>query len=147
MISERLTEDMKTALKAGDKFRLGVIRMLRSELKNAEIRAGRPLHEAEEEKVLTSYARKRREAMDQFTESGRSDLADKEKQEHDITVSYLPPPLDAEALTELVQEAVAEIGAEGMKDFGRVMKAAMQAAGGRADGSTVSEVVKKVLGS
>jgi uncharacterized protein YqeY len=146
MISKRLTEDMKTALKAGDKFRLSVIRMLRSELKNAEIEAGKTLEDAEEEKVLTSYARKRKEAMEQYFEGGREDLAEKERKEHDITVSYLPPRLDTEQLTAMVRKTVGDEGAGGMKDFGRIMKAVMQAVGGRADGSTVSDVVKKVLG-
>jgi uncharacterized protein YqeY len=145
MISTKLTEDMKLAMKSKDKDRLGVIRMLLSELKNALIAAGQELSEEEEEKVVSSYAKKRKEMMDTYKEMGRSDLVEKEKFEYDLTVSYLPPKLDGDELRQLVAAKIEETGAEGMKDFGRVMKAVMASVGSRAEGSIVSATVKELM--
>ena len=146
MISEKLTEDMKAAMKAGDKTRLSVVRMLLSELQNARIAAGDSLSEADEEKVVAGYAKKRKETMDKYIELDRKDAADKEELEYNITLSYLPPKLDEAELTRIIKAAVLETGAEGPKDFGRVMKSAMEQVGSRSDGAAVSALVKKVLG-
>ncbi len=146
MISKKLVEDMKLAMKAGDRAKLGVIRMLRAELKNAEIAVGDGLSEDQEQKVLISYAKKRKEAAQQYADAGRQDLADKENSEREITMSYLPAQLDDAELESLIREKIEETGAVDGKDFGAVMKAVMQAVGGRAEGSTVSGLVKKVLG-
>lgn len=145
MISERLTADMKAAMKSGDKVKLGVIRMLRAELKNARIAAGEDLTDAQEEKVLAGYAKKRKEAMEQYRQGGREDLAGKESAEYEITISYLPPRMDDAELAALVKSKIEETGASGKKDFGNVMKAVMQAAGSRADGAAVSAVLRKLL--
>jgi uncharacterized protein YqeY len=145
MISDKLTADMKTAMKAGDKIKLSVIRMLRSELKNAEIAAGEPLSEAQEEKVVAAYAKKRKEAREQCLQMGRQDLADKEELEHSMTMSYLPPQLEETELVCIIKEKIEETGATGPKDMGKVMKAVMEAVGNRAEGSTVSGLVKKTL--
>jgi hypothetical protein len=145
MISKRLAEDMKVAMKAGDKIKLGVIRMLRAELKNAQIAAGDTLSEEIEEKVLSSYAKKLKESKDQYLGGGRKDLADKEETEYNITMSYLPPRMEEDELAELIKTKVKETGAAGVRDFGAVMKAVMQSAGSRADGSVVSGMVKKLL--
>ena len=145
MISRKLDDDMKVAMKAGDKNRLSVIRMLRSELKNARINQGEELSEEQEQKVLSSYAKKRQESIHHYTEGGRQDLADKEKFEYDVTLSYLPPRLDENELASIVSSKIEETGAEGPADFGRVMKAVMETVAGRADGSMVSGMVKKIL--
>jgi uncharacterized protein YqeY len=145
MISKKLAEDMKTAMKSGERERLGVIRMLLSELKNAEIAAARKLSAEEEERVVASYAKKRQEAVDAYQQAGRMDLLEKERRERDITLSYLPPKLSEEELARIVAEKIAETGAQGMKDFGRVMKAVMASVGSRADGSVVSAAVKKFM--
>ncbi len=146
MISEKLIEDMKLAMKSGDKTRLSVIRMLRAELKNAQIAAGETLSDELEEKVVAAYAKKRKESMAQYLEGGRKDLADKEKAEYGITLSYLPPRMEEEELTALIKAQIEETGASGTRDFGTVMKAVMQAGGSRVDGSVVSGLVKKLLG-
>lgn len=145
MISDKLASDMKTAMKSGDKVKLSVIRMLRSELKNAQIAAGDALTEEQEQKVIASYAKKRKEAKDQCIQMGRNDLAEKEEVEYTITMSYLPEQLDEVELVSLIEQKIEETGAQGPKDFGAVMKAVMQAAGNRAEGSVVSALVKKTL--
>ena len=83
--------------------------------------------------------------MEQYDEAGRKDFAEKEEFEYNVTVSYLPPKLDEAELAELVKAKIDETGAQGPKDFGRVMKAVMEAAGSRADGSAVSGVVRRLL--
>ena len=145
MISKKLKDDMKTAMKSGQKERLGVIRMLLSELKNAGLAAAQELTRDEEEKVLAGYAKKRVEAMEACKQAGRVDLFEKERREHEITTSYLPPKLTEQELETIIVEKIAETGAGGMKDFGRVMKAVMASVGSRAEGTMVSAAVKKVL--
>jgi hypothetical protein len=145
MISKKLAEDMKTAMKSGDRERLGVIRMLLSELKNAEIAAQHELSLEEEEKVVASYAKKRQESIDTYKQAGRPDLYEKEQREYATTVSYLPPRLGDDDLAKIIVEKIGETGALGAKDFGKVMKAVMASVGSRADGSAVSAAVKKIL--
>jgi len=145
MILKKLVEDMKVAMKSGDKERLGVIRMLLAELKNAGLAAARDLTQEEEERVVASYAKKRQEAMEAYKQAGRTDLFDKEKREYATTVAYLPPRLSDEELSAIIAEKIAETGVQGMKDFGKLMKAVMASVGSRADGSVVSTAVKKVM--
>jgi uncharacterized protein len=145
MISDKLNTDMTTALKAGDKTRLSVIRMLRAELKNAQIAAGEALSEEQEQKVLASYAKKRKEAKEQALEVGRSDLAEKEQFEYDVTMSYLPAQLDDAELESIVKTKIKETGASSPREMGQVMKAVMEVVGNRAEGSKVSSLVKKLL--
>jgi uncharacterized protein YqeY len=145
MISKTLESDMKAALKSGDKAKLSVIRMLRSELKNAEIAQGKELGEEEEQKVLASYAKKRKEARGEYEKAGRRDLADKEQFEYELTMSYLPAQLEEAELVAIIESKIAETGAKGPSDFGRVMKAVMAEVGSRADGATVSGLLKKTL--
>jgi uncharacterized protein YqeY len=145
MISERLTADMKAAMKSGDKPRLSVIRMLRAELKNAHIAAGEELSEEQEQKIVASYAKKRKEAREQAEQIAREDLAEKEEYEYTVTMSYLPAQMDEAELLSVIKEKIEETGAQGPKDMGKVMKAVMAAVGNQADGSTVSGLVKKTL--
>lgn len=144
-ISGKLTQDMKAALKSGEKERLSVIRMLLSELKNARIAAGAELSVPEEEKVLASYARKRQDSINKYRDGGRPELAEKEEREYQITVSYLPEQLTEAELKEIVRSTMAELGAGGKKDFGRVMKAVMETVGNRAEGGAVSSILREML--
>lgn len=144
MIIETLTEDMKAAMKAGDKARLGTVRMLISELKNARIDKGEDLTEAEEQKVLAAYAKKRKEAMQSARDGGRDDLVAKEAAEYEVTMSYLPDQLGRDELEAIVRKHI-EAGGGGKGGFGQVMKAVMAEVGGRADGKTVSAVVKELM--
>lgn len=145
MISEKLNGDMKEALKSGDRARLSVIRMLRADLQNARIAQGEDLSEDAQQKVLASYAKKRKEAQEEYAKAGRKDLADKERYEYELTKSYLPAEMDEAELAAIVEAKVSEVAAGGPADFGRVMKAVMQEVGSRAEGAAVSALVKKIL--
>ena len=145
MIIEQLSEDMKAALKAGDKPRLGVVRMLISELKNERIARGEDLDEAAEQKVLASYAKKRKESMESAREGGRDDLADKESFEYEVTLSYLPQQLGEDELRAIVKKQIDTVEASGGQAFGMVMKAVMAEVGSQADGKAVSALVREML--
>jgi uncharacterized protein YqeY len=146
MIKEQLTEDMKVALKSGDKLRLSVVRMLISELKNEKIAKGAELDEASERRVLTSYAKKRKEAMDAARAGGREEIAQREQLELDITMSYLPKQLSDDELRAVVKKHVEASGATGPQAFGVVMKSVIAEIGGQADGKLISSLVREMLG-
>ena len=145
MIIDKLREDMKTAMKEGDKARLGTIRMLINELKNERINGGRELSDADEERVLASYAKKRREMIETYRETGREDLEKKETAEYELTMSYLPEQLGEDELKAIVEKHIAASGGD-RQAFGQVMKAVLAEVGSRADGKTVSAMVKQLLG-
>jgi uncharacterized protein YqeY len=146
MIKEQLTEDMKVALKAGDKLRLSVVRMLMSEIKNEKIAKGAELDEAAERRVVMSYAKKRKEAMDAARAGGREEIAQREQAELDITMSYLPKQLSDDELRVVVKKHVDASGATGKEAFGVVMKSVMTEVGGQADGKIISSLVREMLG-
>lgn len=144
-IFEKLTEDMKTALKAGEKDRLSAIRLLRGMIKNAAIDKQEDLSEDEEMAILNSAAKKRRESIQAYESAERTDLAEKEQKELGVILTYLPQPLSSEELEKMVDDAIDEVDALTMKDMGKVMPVVIQKAKGRADGKTISELVKKKL--
>jgi uncharacterized protein len=146
MIKEKLNEDMKVAMKSGDKLRLSVVRMLMSELKNEKIAKGAELDEASERRVLSSYAKKRKEAMDAARAGGREEIAQREQQELDITMSYLPKQLTDDELRVVVKKHVEASGVSGKEAFGVVMKQVMAEVGGQADGKLISSLVRELLG-
>ncbi len=136
---------MKTALKAGDKPRLSVVRMLLSELKNARIARGEDLDEAAEQKILASYAKKRKETMDSARSGGRDELAEKEAFEYEVTMSYLPQQLGEDDLKAIIQKHIDSSGESGNQAFGLVMKAVMAEVGSQSDGKVVSALVRQLL--
>lgn len=145
-LAARLEEDMKTALRAGEKLRLGVIRRARAGVKNAEIEArGAALTDAQVEKVLRGMVKQHRESIEQFTAAGREDRAEEERVEMAILEEYLPPPVDAAAIEEVVRAVIADTGASSPKDLGAVMKEAMSRLGGAADGKDVSAAARRLL--
>jgi len=144
-ILEKLTEDMKEAMKAGEKERLSTIRLLRGQLKDVEIDKRAPLSEEEEIATLSNAAKKRREAIEAYSAANREDLAAKERQELEVIQSYLPQQLSAAEIETLVDEAIAGSGAQTMKDIGKVMPVVMAQVKGRADGKFVNELVRKRL--
>lgn len=146
MIKEKLNEDMKVAMKSGDKLKLSVVRMLMSELKNEKIAKGAELDEAAERRVLSSYAKKRKEAMDAARAGGREEIAQREQAELDITMSYLPKQLSEDDLRAVVKKHVESSGASGPQAFGTVMKSVMADVGGQADGKVISSLVRELLG-
>ncbi|GAB6933154.1 GatB/YqeY domain-containing protein [Calditerricola satsumensis] len=143
---ERLTEDMKQAMKAKDAVRLSVIRMARSAIKNEEIEKGRPLTDDDVIAVLHRELKQRRDSLHEFEKAGRQDLVDKVKAEIEVLTQYLPEQLSDEELLELIRNAVQEVGATSKKDLGKVMRVLMPKVKGRADGKRVNALVQQVLG-
>ena len=143
-IQDRLSEEMKAAMKARNSLRLGAIRMARTALKNAEIEARRELDEATTIKVLSTLVKQRREAAEAYRAT-RPELADKEEQELAVLQEFLPAQLSEGELEELVARAITASGAGSVRDMGAVMKLVTPQTTGRADGRLVSEIVRKQL--
>ncbi|RMH59364.1 MAG: GatB/YqeY domain-containing protein [Zetaproteobacteria bacterium] len=146
MLIERITEDMKLAMKAGDKARVAAIRMLRAAIKDREIELGHALDDDEAEAVLARLLKQRKEAAAQYAEGGREDLAAAERAEAELIQSYLPEPLGEQELRALIEAIVEEVGASGLRDMGKVMGALKARAGARVDMGRASAMVKAVLG-
>lgn len=149
MIRDKIAEDLKAAMRARDKVRLRTLRSLRAALTDAEIaerKGGKAeLTEQQELTVLQKQARQRRESIDQYVDAGRSDLADRERDELRVIEEYLPGRLSDEELREVLREIIEDVGATSSGDMGRVMGAAMQRLRGRADGSRVRKHVETLL--
>ena len=144
---ERISQDMTAAMRARDAQRLGPLRMAKAALMNREVEKGRALEEAEEQQVLVSLIKQRRDSIEQFQKGGRQELADREAAEIETLEVYLPPPVGPADIERAVTEAIAETGASSGKDLGRVMKAVMPKLAGRAvDGRTINELVRRRLG-
>ena len=143
-IQDRLSEEMKAAMRARDSLRLGTIRMARTALKNAEIEARQALDDAAAIKVLSTLVKQRREAAEAYRAT-RPELADKEEQELLVLQEFLPAQLSEAELEEMIAKAIAASGASSMRDMGAVMKLVTPQTTGRADGKLVSEIVRKQL--
>ncbi len=144
-LRERLTEEMKVAMKQRDDLRLSTIRLVRSAVKNREIDQKRELDDQGIAEVIASLAKQRRESIRLFLEAGRNELAEKEEKELAVLLGFLPQQLTREEVVTLVLEAIAESGAQGARDRGRVMKVLMPRVAGRADGRMVNDVVREKL--
>jgi len=144
-VLDRLSRDMKVAMKERNKFTLSVIRMMRSELKYAEIAAGSPLTDEQVTEVLAKELKKRKDAAVEFAAAGRDETVESLSREQDIIQQYLPEPLTEEQLRSIVVEAVSFTGAESKADFGKVMSRVMPLVKGRCDGNRVSGLVKQLL--
>lgn len=142
---EKLSEDLKQAMKSGDKRRVETIRLLRSQLKDTQIAKMRPLEPEEELEVLNSAAKRRRESIDAYTKAGRTDLVANETAELDLIVAYLPQALSPAEITALIETAIQESGAKDLKDLGKVMGKIMPLAKGRADGKLLQQLVRERL--
>ncbi len=143
---KQLTEDMKTAMKAKDKARLGCIRLMRAAIKDKEIELGHGLDEAEANAVLSKLVKQRNDAAAQYADAGRDDLQQAELAEMAIIQAYLPAPLSDTELTALVEHAISATGASSMRDMGKVMGMVKSKAEGRADMGKISGLVKARLG-
>ena len=143
-IQDRLSEEMKAAMRARDSLRLGTIRMARTALKNAEIEARQELDDAAAIKVLSTLVKQRREAAEAYRAT-RPELADKEEQELLVLQEFLPAQLSEAELEEMIAKAITASGASSMRDMGAVMKLVTPQTTGRADGKLVSEIVRKQL--
>ena len=143
---ERLSQELKAAMLSKDAERLSTLRLLKSAIGYAQIeRKTDTLSDAEVFAIIQKEVKKRREAVVQYEKGGRPELASKEKQEISVLESFLPKPLSAEALEQLVCAAIQETGATGKKQMGQVIKAVQSKAAGRAEGKVISELVGKLL--
>lgn len=143
---DQINADITTAMRARETERLGTLRLLKSALVNRGIERAKTLDDAEERQVVQQMVKQRRDAIDQFRAGAREDLALKDEAEIALLTAYLPPAADEGAIEAAVDAAIAETGAAGVKDMGKVMKATLaKLAGVTADGRLVSETVKKKL--
>ena len=136
---------LKEALKTKDRITLDTLRGLRAAIKNKEVELQRKLTEAEFYQLVAKQIRQREDAIAQFKKGNRLDLAEKEEKELEILKQLMPPPLSDDELEQLVRQVIAEVGAKGPQDMGRVMKEIMPRVSGRADGKRVSALVKQIL--
>jgi uncharacterized protein len=144
-VRDQIQDDTKTAMKRRDRTRVGALRMLGAALKNAEIEAGRPLTEQEEQTILRRQLKQRDESAEAFRKAGREEQAASESAEADIVRSYLPQPLSPAELEEIVETAMTDTGATSMRDMGNVMGRAMELSEGRAEGHQLSALVRNRL--
>jgi len=144
-VSEKIAADYKDALKAGDKNKVSVLRMLKASMKNKEIEKKAPLSDEEVQAILMSFVKRSKESIEQFSKAGREDLVEKEKEESLVVQGYLPKQIDEDELRRIVKDVVSEEKASGPKDMGKVMKAVMARVKGQADGKLVSKIVKEML--
>lgn len=145
-ISQRLDEDAKAALRAGEKLRLSTLRRARAELKNAQIDArGQELSDEDAIAVIRRMIKRHEDSIEQFTAGGRAELAEKESAEKAILEGYLPPQADDATVEAVVREVIAAEGVTDMKGLGRVMKPVLARLNGQVDGGRVREVVQRVL--
>lgn len=144
-IAQQLTDSMKKAMKAKQPLRLGVIRLIRSAIKNAEIDKKVVMDDEQIISVMSTLLKQRRESAQIYRDNDRIDLAEKEEQEISVLQEFLPQQLTTDEIKTLVEGVIAEVGATSMKEMGMVMKKVSAQTIGRADGRLVSEMVKSCL--
>ena len=144
-LSQRITDELKGAIKAKDEIRISCMRMLKADLKNRQVEKGSDLEDREIENLVSSLIRKGQEAAKEFREGGRLDLAEKEEEEVRIFYEFLPEQLDSADIEKKIKEIISELSASGSADLGKVMKAAMAQMAGRVQGKEVNEIARKLL--
>lgn len=146
-LNDRITADLKNAMKEGEKLRLETLRTLRAQMIELQKRGtGTVLTEEEEMGVLLGAIKKRKEAIDLYKQAGRNELVKQEQRELEIIHGYLPPQLTEQEAANVINAIVTETGAQTAKDFGKVMPLAMKQLKGKIDGKIVQQVVRKRLG-
>ena len=143
----RLNDDMKQAMREKNVLKRDVIRYLRSEIRNQEIREQKELDDPGVIQVLSRQAQQRRDSIEAYRDANRQDLVDKEESELSVILSYLPQQMTTEEITDLVRQVVAEVGASGPADMGKVMGAIMPQVRGKAEGREVNAIVQQTLRS
>ncbi|HIZ70672.1 MAG TPA: GatB/YqeY domain-containing protein [Candidatus Atopostipes pullistercoris] len=144
-ILDQLNEDMKAAMKAKEKERLTTIRMVKAALQNEKIAKGRELTPDEEITILSREKKQRMDSYEEFSKAGREDLVEKLEKELEVVNQYLPEQLSDDEVRSIVKETIDEVGAESMKDMGKVMTNIMPKVAGAADGSKINQMVKEEL--
>jgi len=147
MLKQRVQDDMKAAMKAADKRKLGVIRLILAAIKQREVDERIELDDTQVLAVLDKMVKQRRDSLTQYSQAGREDLAEQERFEIEICQTYLPEALSEDELARLVDESVAAAGAASVKDMGKVMAVLKSKVQGRADMGAVSKLVKQRLGA
>lgn len=145
-LKNRITEDMKSAMRAKDAPRLGAIRLLQAAIKQREVDERIELEDTHVIEVIEKMLKQRRDSISQYEAANRADLADVEKYEVSVLQEYLPQPLNEAEIAELLDKAIAETGASGVKDMGKVVAAVKPQVVGRADMGKVSGLIKARLG-
>jgi len=144
---ERLDQALKEAIKNQQPVATSTLRLLKSAIRYREVDVRRPLTEAELQATINTQVKQRREAIAEYTKAGRPELAKQEEEELSVLLSFLPPQLSPEEMTAAVNAVIAELGATGPNDLGKVMKNAMARLAGRADGKVIREIAQQRLGS
>ena len=145
-LHDRLSEDLKSAMKSRDQLRMDVIRMIKAAVQYKEVELKQDLDDAGMSRIMTTLIKQRKEAAEQFEKGNRQDLAQKERLEISIIEGYLPAALSSEELSQLVQTVIKDSGASSLKDMGQVMKAVMsRVAEQTVDGKLISDLVKAAL--
>ena len=145
-LKQKLREDLIGAMKSKDSLKVGTLRLLTAEIKNKEIDLHEDLGDEDILSLVTTQVKKRKEAAALFAKGGRADLQEKEEQELSILQEYLPEPVEEGELRDRIQQVIAEVDAQGMKDMGKVMKVVISEFKGRADGGLVKNLVSELLG-
>ncbi|MGD2118865.1 MAG: GatB/YqeY domain-containing protein [Chromatiales bacterium] len=145
MLKQQITDDMKAAMKGGDKPRLGVIRLILAALKQKEVDERIELNDEQVLAILDKMVKQRRDSISQYEQAGRTELADQEKFEIDVIQTYLPEQLDAAEIQSMIEDAISNTGASSMKDMGKIMGMLKPKLQGRADMGAVSGLIKQKL--
>ena len=144
-LKAEIQEAVKQSMKSGDRVTLSTLRLLLSAVHNEEIRVRKELSEEDIQRTITTLCKQRTEAIDLYRKGGREDLAQKEEAEFAVLKRYLPEQLTDEEVKNLIQVCIAEAGAQGVHDLGKVMKLVMPKVAGRSDGKRVNELAKGLL--
>jgi uncharacterized protein len=145
-LRDRLTEDLKLAMKSRDQLRMDVIRMIKAAILNKEVELRKDLDDAEMSRIMATLIKQRRESVEQFEKAKRVELAEKERKEITIIETYLPQALSTEELERIIASVLADTGNRSLKDLGAVMKAVMARLAGQAvDGKQISDLVRAKL--
>lgn len=144
-LSERISEDLKKAMKSRNQLEVSCLRMLITGIKNKRVEKGQDLDDNEIQALISSQIRKGQEAAKEFRKGGRDDLAEKEEKEVNILFAYLPEQLSDDELEDILKKIISDNSLTGIKDMGMLMKKAMAEIKGKAQGSKVSETAKKLL--
>lgn len=144
-LADKVRADMTEAMKAQQKERLSTLRMLQSAMKNEQINVGHELSDEEAMSVIRKAMKQRQDSIEQFTNAGRTEMAEKERSEMELLKTYLPPEITDDELEAGMREIIASTGAQSKKDMGKVMKEATARFKGRVDGRKVQEIVQRLL--
>jgi uncharacterized protein YqeY len=144
-LKEQIKNDIKDAMRAKEVLKRDTLRNIQAAVKQIDVDERRDVSDADVESIMMKYLKQREDAKTQFADAGREDLVEKENAEITIVKVYLPEPMDDSELEVIIKEIIASVGAESMKDMGKVMGAAKGAIGSRADGGRINVIVKKLL--